>query len=102
MPRAKAPRGRASQSVVDDVHGYVARAILDTFKHYRKTKELPPAAFLAQALKFLQSTDSTAPARTVSKGQDRLAGLLNDYQEEDVDGKAKSDASVDFTQRQIP
>ncbi len=88
---------------MDDVHGYVARAILDTFKHYRKTKELPPAAFLAQAIKFIEKTDSTAPTRNVGKGQDRLAGLLAGYDpHEDMDGTGKADKSVDFTQRDYP
>ena len=62
---SKSPKGRASQSTVDDVHGFVARAILDTFKHYRKPKELPPSAFLAQAIKFIVAADCklTHPCR---------------------------------------
>jgi hypothetical protein len=81
VPKAKAPKGRANQTVVDDIHGYVARAILDTFKHHRKTKELPPANFLAQAIKFLEKTGSTDAARN-TKGPDRLAGLLEEYRDD--------------------
>jgi hypothetical protein len=55
MPRAK---GRASQTLIDRIHAKTARAIDATFNQHTKEK-----TFLAQAIKFLQTTDSTAPER---------------------------------------
>jgi hypothetical protein len=60
MPRAK---GRASQTLIDRIHAKTARAIDATFNQHSKEKTVPPATFLAQAIKFLQTTDSTAPER---------------------------------------
>jgi hypothetical protein len=64
MPRAK---GRASQTLIDRIHAKTARAIDATFNQHSKEKTVPPATFLAQAIKFLQTTDSTAPERVRKK-----------------------------------
>jgi hypothetical protein len=45
------------------LHAKTARAIDATFNQHTKEKTVPPATFLAQAIKFLQTTDSTAPER---------------------------------------
>lgn len=95
MPRAKIPKGRASQALVDNIHGQVAAAIDATFKHHRKTKTLAPAAFIAQAIKFLEKTGSTDARRTVSK-VDPLAQQLADYQQEDENGNP-IDPATDFS-----
>jgi hypothetical protein len=60
MPRAT---GRASQNLIDRIHRQTAKAIDETFRQHSKTKTMVPAPFIAQAIKFLQSTDSTAPER---------------------------------------
>jgi hypothetical protein len=92
MPSPKAPKGRANQSAVDDIHGFLARAILDIFKNHRKSKTLPAPNFLAQAIKFLERTGTTDPTRN-TKGPDRLAGMLERYMADE--GAAATNPTTD-------
>ena len=88
MPRAT---GRASQAALDRIHRHVANSIEATFKQAKKDKVNVPANFVAQAIKFLQSTDSTAPARGKTK-TDRLAGTLAKMKDLDEDYSGPTDA----------
>jgi hypothetical protein len=82
MPRAT---GRASQNLIDRIHRQTAKAIDATFRQHAKDNTLVPAAFIGQAIKFLEKTGSTEAARTPPK-VDRLASLLSDYDpDEDSD-----------------
>jgi hypothetical protein len=96
MPRAKIPKGRASQAQVDQLHGEVAASIAATFKHHRKTKTLAPAAFISTALKFLDMTGSTDARRSLPKGPTALDRVLADYVPEDENGNP-IDPATDFS-----
>ena len=73
---------RASTRDLDTLHRLTIRGLNSELRRIAKAKEALPAALLSAAAKVLALTGTTEGARVREK-EDRLAGLLKDYESED-------------------
>jgi hypothetical protein len=87
--------GRATQTVLDDLHYRVATSLSQLFRDCETKDELPSVALLDRAMKFLSQTDSSSPGRDNAK-VDRLASLRADYVA-DRDESTGVKPELDFT-----
>lgn len=71
---------RASDDVVDALHGIVADSLIQQIKAAQASGEAIPPALLAQAIKFLKDNGVDAPARQGSK-VDTLKEAMPDFDE---------------------
>lgn len=77
---------RATDDIFDNVHLLTAELLKQQLEEFKRKKEMPPPAFLAQAIKFLKDNGIDSPARA-KEVADKLAPHMPDFGPEDaVDG----------------
>lgn len=74
---------RATDDIFDDLHRLTAETMKFHLEEFKKRKELPPPAFLAQVEKFLKANGIDSPARAQDV-DDALAPHMPDFGPEDM------------------
>jgi hypothetical protein len=100
MPKATGP---ASIKSLERLHRNAVRALNQELERISKAKEPVPTALLNAATAMLKVTGVVEPKRSRNR-TDRLASMLDGYQQEDENGNpTEGDPSTDFTaQRELP
>lgn len=73
---------RATEDLMDMLHGTIAQSLLDEIQGYKDRKEPVPAAVIGQAIKFLKDNGIDRAVRP-GDSEDLLAKELEDYETPD-------------------
>lgn len=72
---------RATEELLDQLHGLLAEAMLEQLKTYTTNDEEIPSAFLGQVIKFLKENGIDTPGGDSS----RVDAILDELNEAEID-----------------